>query len=147
MPLTEPRNTDARLAECVALPVAAATKIWKGGLVAIDAAGFAVPASDTAGLKVIGLATISADNANGANGDAFVETKRGCFLLGNAAAGQAITGAHINGPAYILDDATVGNASTHSVLAGRVHDITEDGDVWVDTAQPAILPPAPDPET
>ncbi|WP_052361952.1 hypothetical protein [Geminisphaera colitermitum] len=141
MPLTEPRNTDTRLADILALPVAAAAKIWKGGLTAINAAGFAVPASDTAGLKVVGLAIISIDNTDGANGAAQVEVKRGCFLLANSAA-NAATIAHINGPAYVIDDETVATQSTHSIPAGRIHDIAEDGSVWVDTAQPAIIPSA-----
>lgn len=50
-------------------PVVAADIIFKGALVSINAAGFAVPATDTAGETIAGIALDQADNSTGAAGD------------------------------------------------------------------------------
>ncbi len=54
MALTAPIDTPERAADLVQVPVAAATHLYAGGLAARNAAGNLVPASDTAGLRVVG---------------------------------------------------------------------------------------------
>lgn len=82
----------------------AAAAIFCGALVAINAAGKAVPAGSSGALKVVGRAEHS------------------------AAAGEAVETA-VGGPAYVVDDETVGKTGT--VVAGTVFQVDDDG-VWVD---------------
>ena len=56
-------DTPQRAGELFELDVAAATTIYAGTLVAIDASGNAKPAADAAGLRVIGRAEEDVDNA------------------------------------------------------------------------------------
>lgn len=62
------RNTAHRDGEVIAMPVAASTKVEAGNLVALNASGYLVPAADTAGLTVVGVAGKTQDNSAGANG-------------------------------------------------------------------------------
>jgi hypothetical protein len=66
-------------------PVAANAVIETGGLVALNAAGFAVPASSSVTGHVVGRSTGEADNTGGANGDLVVTPKRGIFGCANSA--------------------------------------------------------------
>lgn len=52
-------------------PVAASTKIYRGGALEVNAGGYAVPASDAG--SFIGLSDEEVDNTNGANGDRTVQ--------------------------------------------------------------------------
>lgn len=121
-----------RAGEKISLPVAAATKILAGTLVARNTSGNAVPASDTTLLVVVGRAEETIDNTAGAAGDLAVVVKRGVFRLANS--GTAAVDADDEGKfCYVEDDQTVGETSTHKVKAGRVVDVDDDG-VWVDTS-------------
>ncbi|WP_043585360.1 hypothetical protein [Geminisphaera colitermitum] len=117
----------------VNLPVAGATDIYAGNLTALNAAGFAVPASAAAGLRVIGRAEGDALNAAGANSDAFLNVKRGCFRYANSAT-AAITAAHIGNIAYVENSTTVRTApgAAPGIPAGRIVAVDDDG-VWIDT--------------
>jgi hypothetical protein len=66
-------------------PVAANAVIETGGLVALNAAGFALPAADGVAGHVVGRAQEAADNTGGANGDLVVSPKRGIFGCANSA--------------------------------------------------------------
>lgn len=131
MPLTNDRNTPARDGTLVSLPVEAATIIYAGAIVAVNAAGNAVPASDAAGLTVIGRAEAQADNSAGVAGALSVNVRRGCFQYANAAGAAALTAADVGGNAVVVDDATVGKTSTNSIPAGKVLGV-EPGGVWVE---------------
>lgn len=132
MAATASIDTPERNADFVALPVAAATKIFAGTLVAVNAAGNAVPAADAANLKVVGRAEATADNSAGAAGDITVTVKRGCFRIANSAT-DAVDADDKFKVCYIEDDQTVREATgTNSVKAGLVVDVDADG-VWVDT--------------
>lgn len=61
----ETRRSDGRVKS---MPAAAATRIFKGTLVGVNASGYLVPMSDTAGLLFAGVALEGADNSAGANG-------------------------------------------------------------------------------
>ena len=133
MALTEDRNTPERDGKVVAFEVAANAKIFTGSLVAINANGFAVPASNTDGLKGIGRAEEYIDNTGGSDGDARIMVKKGVFKFDNDAT-LPVAAADINSNCYIRDDGTVRGkdtgASAPNPVAGIVFLIEDDG-VWV----------------
>lgn len=112
-------------------PVKAATTIYQGSLVCIDAAGWAVPGSTSTTIKPRGMAKTNVANP-GANGDQVVETKRGVFRFENSAAGDAIARADIGNDCYIVDDQTVAKTSGGATrsIAGKIEDVDAQG-VWV----------------
>jgi len=62
------RKTPQRDGIEIPLAVAASTKVEAGKIAAVNAAGYAVPAADAVGLKVIGVFAESVDNSAGGNG-------------------------------------------------------------------------------
>jgi len=110
--------------------VATATTIYKGALIAKNAAGYVVPASDTAGLTVIGIAEETVVNA-GANGAKTVK-----YITNVAAefvnAGGAIVQASKHGTCVVADDQSVTTAAVgvNDIVAGRVMEFTTTT-VWV----------------
>lgn len=116
--LTQDRMTPSREGSWFGHPVAAAKIIYAGSMVALDASGNAVPASDTAGLTVIGRAEERADNSSGSAADVTVPVTSGVFGFA-ASAGNAPTKANIGDQVYVEDDQTVStDAGTNSVVAG-----------------------------
>lgn len=131
--LAKERNTKERFGEIEDYPVKAATKIWQGSLVVIDA-GYAAPGRTAVGLIVAGRAEETVDNTLGAAGDLRVRVKRGKFLWGNSAAGDLIAQANVGALVYIVDDQTVALTSATSTrsAAGKVVAIESSG-VWVES--------------
>jgi len=126
--LTADRNTPRREGECLSLPVEASTRIWAGALTARNSSGNAVPASDTAGLVVVGRAEARADNATGSAGDITVRVREGVYCL----AGSGITAANIGAIAFVADDQTVAlSGGTNAIVAGIIRDV-DGGGVWVE---------------
>ncbi|MEI6036157.1 MAG: hypothetical protein WCS65_17975 [Verrucomicrobiae bacterium] len=141
MAATSEINTPSRPGSTITVPVAAATNIFAGTLVALDAAGRAVPAADTAGLRVIGRAEASADNSLGAADAITVDLAPGVFRFANSA-GDAVDANDIGKDAFVEDDMTVcETGATHKVKAGRVVGVDSLG-VWVDTTHAARVPSA-----
>lgn len=130
MALTQDRNTTERTGAAVSRPVAAGAKLFAGGMGAINAAGNIVPASNTAGLKVIGRIESAVDNTAGVAGDQSVTLKRGVFHYANSAA-SALTFADIGTNALVEDDGIVAKAAINNVVAGKIIDIDAQG-VWVE---------------
>lgn len=127
------RNTDERPGDELEVDVAADTIIYAGTIVARDANGDAVPASDTAGLRVMGRAEAQADNTDGAAGDIKVKVRLGCFKFANSAT-AAIDADDLGKMAVVEDDQTVAETSTNLVCAGRITGLDDDGaNVWIDT--------------
>lgn len=107
-------------------PVAAATRIFAGSMVALNAAGNAIRAIPTA-VRVRGVALEEADNTSGAIGDQTVDIERGrAFLFSNDAT-NAVTRAHIGASVYVVDDNTVGSLATGTIVAGKCLDVTPEG--------------------
>ncbi len=106
--------------------------IWQGTMVAIDGNDVAVPASDTAGLTVVGMAELRSDNS-GANYSATrrVSVRRGVFRWGN---GDSFDLGDVGSFAYVGDDQTVKKAAsvTHNIVAGLIVNVDAQG-VWIDT--------------
>lgn len=129
--LSADRNTPRREGEKRVIPAAASTLIYAGALVAINAAGNAVPFSTATTLKPAGRAERRVDNT-GAAGEQSVEVSAGIFRFANSAAADLITKADIGSDCYGVDDQTVAKTSgtnTRSV-AGKVFDVDAQG-VWV----------------
>lgn len=131
--LTQDRNTLRRDGGLIEPPVAAATRIYVGAMVAINAAGLAVPGATSATLKCVGTALNYADNTQGTAGAIRVKVDKRVARLANSAAADAITLADVGSDCYMVDDQTV--AKTHATntrsRAGKVFDVDADG-VWVD---------------
>ncbi|KAA2314550.1 hypothetical protein E0K93_09540 [Puniceibacterium sp. HSS470] len=102
-------------------PVAAATTIYAGALVALNAAGDAIPAVP-AGVIMRGVALAEADNETGAAGDVSVDIERGPFLAANDG---SLDRTHIGTDVYVVDDNTVGEAGT--LIAGKCLDVAPEG--------------------
>ena len=131
-PLTTDRQTPERLGSDFSLPVLAATLIYAGSIVVLDAAGMSQPGSTAVGLVCAGRADERADNSAGADGDIKAKIRSGVFRFGNSAAADEITAAEIGDDCYIVDDQTLAKTDgtgTRSV-AGKVVDVDTQG-VWV----------------
>ena len=131
--LTQDRNTLRRDGVQTEPPVAAGARIYGGALVAINAAGFAVPGSTATGLIGAGVAEQRADNTGGSAGAIRVRLSRLQRCFGNSTSTDAITLADVGSDCYIVDDQTVAkpNGSGTRSRAGRVFDVDGEG-VWVD---------------
>lgn len=120
--LTKPRDTREVVGDLFRGIVAAGETIHAGALAAINATGYIVPASDTAGLRVIGRAEHSAQAGES------VLLKRGVFMYGNA---DNITDGNVGGYCFAASDQSVKKSG--DCPAGLVRGISEDGEVYVDT--------------
>lgn len=110
--------------------VKAATKIYKGALVAKNAAGYVLPAADVAGQTVIGVAMETVDNTGGADGALTIRVTTGVFKFTNYGADPCVQ-ADMHGIVRVQDDTTVRNAGgTADIIAGILEQIDSDG-VWV----------------
>ncbi len=109
-------------------PIEKATHIFFGGIVATNPAGNMVPAEDTAGLIVRGVAEQEVDNTNGEAGDKTVVAKRAPRWVPNSAI-------HPLGPddvgkvCFIEDDNTVARTSGSKIVAGITLELSADGSV------------------
>lgn len=121
-------------------PVAAATVVWQGAMVALTNAAansVAKGAVADATLKIVGLATATADNRLGGAGAIGVEVERGVFLVNNSAT-DPVTLGDIGKSVYAEDDNTISKTGAVSggnptqPVAGVVYDIDPSGGVWVE---------------
>lgn len=127
--LTKDRNTPQRLGDIHNHPVAAASVVFAGSLVVLNASGDAVAGSTATGLKAVGRAEQYVDNGAGAAGDLAIDVRKGTFKFENDG---SINRTHIQGTAYIVDDQTVAatdGTGTRSA-AGKIVAVDADG-VWV----------------
>ncbi len=130
--LTKDRDTrSAWKGRAKSLKVKTATRIFKGAIVAVEAAtGFAVPAGDTAGHIVMGISQEDVNNT-GADGALNVEVHTGVFALTNNGTNPAVQ-ASVGDPAHVTDDNTIRVAgSTNSIVVGTVESIEPDGQILV----------------
>lgn len=115
------------------IPVVAADIIYKGGLLMVNAAGFAAPATPTASTQFAGVAQYQVDNSTGAAGDKTVTVYRtGRHLLTTSSATQA----NVGDKAFASDDGAVvlSGAATNSQKVGIVAEFVSATQVWVDIA-------------
>ena len=133
--LTNDRNTARREGDFYYLPMAANVRIFADAMVAINAAGCAIPAANVAGVVGAGRAEEHVNNIGGDAGDKSKRVRRGVFLFVNDAE-FPLTLADIGRNAYISDDETVRakdvTPGAANPVAGKVVEVTASG-VWVDT--------------
>lgn len=126
--LTKDRETESKEPIFRAYPMAA-VKIFKGSLVAINAAGFVAPAADTANFRVVGVADELVDNSAGAAGDKKIRVIHGrAFRF----AATAITQAMVGQTMYVVDDQTVDDAiGTNAIQAGVLVEFISATEGWI----------------
>lgn len=138
---TEGRNTGTRLdSALVVYPVAASTSIYNGTLVCINSSGYLVNASDTAGLKFVGVAQEDVDNSAGANGAKSANVRRkGIFSF--VSSGLAVTDQMAD--LWVADNQTV-QKTPANVYCGKLSAYTSASvaDVMIDGA--TLEPPSGD---
>lgn len=128
----------------LSFPVAAATTIYGGSLVATNAAGYAVPASASNALKIWGRCEKQVVNTTaagyGSNGDLQVSVKPGAFYFGNSASTDAITLANVGSLCYVVDDQTVALTSNGGLrpAAGVIYNVDASGNVGVLVGHPSL---------
>lgn len=130
--LTEERNTPRYDTDKANYTLASNVIVYVGALVAVNGNGLLVPASDTAGLNVIGRAEKTVDNSSASyEAAANVDVLRGIFRYAN---GGSFSNAHVGDYTYALDDQTVFTASlaTNDIIAGTIVNVDSSG-VWIDT--------------
>jgi len=119
-------------------PVAATTVIYSGSLVALNAAGNAVPASDTAALIVVGVADKQVDNDPGAAGDRNVDVWSGAiFEFGATSITLAMTGDVM----YVVDDNNFDDVNPgQGIVAGVLVNFvsTTKGRLFISTAKAVV---------
>lgn len=130
--LTRDRNTPKRNGQTLSLSVYTNTVIYAGALVAVNAAGYAVPATTALNLKAAGRAEEYVTNNPGASGDKKILVERGVFKFANLGT-DAVGQNHVLVNCYMVDDQTVAitdGGGTRSI-AGKVIAVDDDG-VWVE---------------
>ncbi len=129
--LTKDRATPYRDGIEIDFPVAANIKIYAGSLVCANTSGYAVPATDTAGLKFVGVALEQTDNTGGANGAKKVRLRRmGVFEFDALSITQAMVGTAM----YVVDDHTFDDASgpINDIRLGLLVKYVADTKGWID---------------
>jgi hypothetical protein len=120
-------------------PIAANTRIFKGSLVCLDAAGRAIPGGlIAAGATVaVGKASSTVDNRTGsalggAAEAADVEVEFGVFAFESAGAADQIAQTEVGKLVYVVDDQTVAKTSGTStrIVAGPLTE-WRNGQAWV----------------
>ena len=132
--LTRDRATSYREGIEVEFPVAAATKIYAGSMVCVNAAGFAVPAADTSGYRFAGVALEQVDNTAGADGVKMIRLRRtGVFEFDAAALSQAKVGNAM----YSVNDQTFGDTGsvTNHIAVGVLVKYVSATKGWIDIAR------------
>lgn len=132
--LTADRKTVERKGLRYNFPVDGGSIIYIGAMVALNTAGYLVPASASSALRVVGMALDHVDASLVADGILRCEVSPGIHRFDNSASTDAIT--LVNGvgrPAYVVFDNQValGDAAGVRPAAGIIVDVDEDG-VWVD---------------
>jgi len=94
------------------LAIAALVLIFKGAMVAADAAGRAVPAGTAGAVRILGKSSATYDNRTGselggAAGATDVEVECGVHGWANSGGADAITAVHVGRACFAVDDQTV----------------------------------------
>jgi hypothetical protein len=130
---TAHRDTIKRNGEQVSHPMAAATLIYGGTIVCLNASGLAVRGAVSTTLKAVGVAETTVDNSAGAASALNVPIEKdGWYRFNNSAAGDQIVLADVGNDCFIVDDNTVAktNGTSTRSVAGVVRDVDTQG-VWI----------------
>jgi hypothetical protein len=132
--LDKVRPKKSRQSRVTPFKVATATEIFGGGIVLVNATGFAVPAEAGVAGVVAGIADESVDNP-GADGAKTVLVRGSVeyeeFLFANDSV-AAVAQTHVTNDCFVLDDQTVTSDDNTgaNMVAGTVIEVTTAG-VWV----------------
>jgi hypothetical protein len=133
--LTTERDTRRRNGDQAEYPMAAAVKIFAGGIVCLSTAtNLATKGATATTLKAVGVADETADNSTGAASAINVKCRRdGWFPFANSAAGDLIVLGDVGSDCYLVDDQTVAktNGGATRSVAGKVRDVNAQG-VWIE---------------
>ena len=130
--LTRDRATPYREGIEVEYPVAANTKIYAGSLVCVNAEGYAVPATDTGGYRMAGVALERADNSDGSDDGKHVRLRRaGVFEFEAINISQDMLGKRM----YAIDDHTFAKADSYLVGVGILVKYVSATKGWIDIAR------------
>ena len=130
--LTEDKKLEYMEGTRQALPVASGATIYTGALVCMNTSGEAVPATDTAGLKLAGWAVDQPGHDN-----MVVVHRKGIFRV---ALGTTLDQTNVGNAVYIVDDQTVDLAATttNDGAAGVIVEILNNGaEAFIDI-EPAL---------
>lgn len=114
------RNTASKDTERLPVKLAASAAAEMGHMAAANAAGFGVPASDAAGLTVVGVFDETVTNS-GANGAVTATARRGkAYLFGNDGT-NPVTQADLGKNVFVKNSATVcvTAGATNDIVAGK----------------------------
>lgn len=132
---TAERNTDRKDFGYKAYPVMTNVRIFKGTLVAINASGFAVPATNAANQRVVGVADSGANNNPGASGALQVVVREGLYRL----AASSITQAMVGQMMYVVDDQTFDDViGAAAIKAGRLVEFISVTEGWIHVKEQSI---------
>ncbi len=117
--------------------VAASEKIFGGALSCVNAAGYTLEGSDTAGLIFQGIAMEQKDNSSGSNGDLDVVLRRRGLV--KCVMGTAITIANVGDNVFLVDDQTVDLTAnvSNNIFCGIIAGYIDTTHAWIDI-EPAI---------
>lgn len=121
----------------IAFPVDDGDIIYAGALACVNAAGYLVPGSDSAGLIFMGLAREHADNHDGDDGAvSCLLRRRGLIAMEFA---TEISQANVGDNVFIVDDQTVDLTAnvTNKIFCGIIAEYIDSTHAWVDI-EPAI---------
>lgn len=121
----------------IPVPVDDGDVIYGGAFTCVNAAGYAVPGSDTAGLIFMGVAMERKDNSLGLDGAlSVVVRRRGLF---KAIMGTAISQANVGDNVFLVDDQTVDLTAntTNDIFCGIIAGYIDTTHAWIDI-EPAI---------
>lgn len=127
--LAASRNTISKLGGIQAYLVKASTTVYKGAMVALDANGFLVPATNAANQKVVGVAEETV--VQGASATLWCRVDCARSFLFNA---TSITQAMVGTTMYVVDDNTFDDAvGAASIIAGVLMEFidTTHGYIWI----------------
>lgn len=141
MPLTKERHTPAWVNPVGILAeygVKSGVTIYKGGLVQLDANGWAIPAAKAANQVTVGRAEETVVSAStDADGAKTAQVRTGVFRWKNPGA-DALARAEIGDAVYVEDDETVRKTQTgNGTKAGRLMQVDAQG-AWVATGIPYL---------
>lgn len=111
-------------------PVDGESIIYKGALVSINAAGYAIPSTDTASLPVVGVAVEKRDATGLADGALKVNVDCDCeFKFAASSITQAMVGTNM----CVVDDNTVDDAAgpTNDIVVGKLTEFLTTTSGWV----------------
>jgi len=137
MALAADKKTEYREGVEISIPVYRAVEIFAGAPACVNAAGYAVPGSDTAALIFEGMAREHVDNALGGDGVKNVKVRRrGLFKMTFA---TAITIANVGDNVFLVDDEEVDVVANvvEAIFCGVIAEYIDTTHAWVDI-EPAV---------